>query len=141
MIYLTRKVEFSAAHTLYNPKLTPEENERLFGKCGNPKGHGHNYVLEVTVRGEVDEKSGFFINVDVLKEIIEREVIAHLDHRNMNLEIDDFKENVPTCENMVKWIWNRLSDRIEGGELYRVRLFETRNNYVEYFGDEREEVR
>lgn len=141
MVYLTRRVEFSAAHTLHNPKLSFEENEKFFGKCGNPKGHGHNYTLEVTVRGEVDQKTGFFINVDTLKESIEKEVVSQLDHKNVNLEVDFFKENVPTCENIAKWVWNRLKGRINGGELYRVRLFETHNNYVEYFGDESEEVR
>jgi 6-pyruvoyltetrahydropterin/6-carboxytetrahydropterin synthase len=137
MIYLTRKVEFSAAHTLYNPALSPEENQHLFGKCGNPKGHGHNYVLEVTVRGEIDEKTGFFMNLETLKQILQEEIIEHLDHKNINLEVDFFKEHVATCENMARWIWDRLDVRIEGCELYRVRLYETRNNFVEYFGDDR----
>ena len=141
MFYLTRKVEFSAAHTLYNPKLSPEENTKLFGKCGNPKGHGHNYVLEITVKGSVDTKTGFFINVDTLKEIIHREVVDLLDHRFLNLEIDYFKENIPTCENMARWIWDRLERKLEGCSLYRVKLYETRDNFVEYYGDESEEVR
>jgi len=140
MIYLTRRVEFSAAHTLSNPALSPEENQRLFGKCGNPQGHGHNYVLEVTVRGEIDEKSGFFINLETLKQMLQEEVIDHLDHKNINLEIEFFKEHVATCENMAKWIWGRLAGRMKSCELHRVKLFETRNNYVEYYGDDRQDV-
>ncbi|MFQ6093646.1 MAG: 6-pyruvoyl tetrahydropterin synthase family protein [bacterium] len=138
MIYLTRRAEFSAAHILYNPELSSAENERLFGKCSNPKGHGHNYVLEVTVRGKMDRETGFFINVETLKQIIDREVIDLLDHKNISLEIDFFEENVATCENIAKWAWNRLKDKIAGCTLYRVKLYETPNNYVEYFGDENE---
>ena len=141
MIFLTRRVEFSAAHTLYNPKLSSEENTRLFGKCGNPKGHGHNYVLEITVKGSVDKKTGFFINVDTMKQIIHQEVVDLLDHRFLNLEIDYFKENVPTCENMARWIWVRLENKLENCSLHRVKLYETRNNFVEYYGDESEEIR
>ncbi|UCE17370.1 MAG: 6-carboxytetrahydropterin synthase [Gemmatimonadota bacterium] len=141
MIYLTRRVEFSAAHTLYNPDMSPEENEQCFGKCGNPKGHGHNYVLEITVKGEIDKKTGFFINVDTLKQIIRAEVVDVLDHRFINVEIDYFKKNVPTCENMAMWVWSRLESKLENCSLHRVRLYETRNNYVEYYGDAGEEIR
>ncbi len=141
MVYLTRKVEFSAAHTLYDPLLDPAGNERCYGKCGRPHGHGHNYVLEVTVRGEVDLQKGFFINVDTLKEILDCEVLDQLDHSNLNADVEFFRHHRPTCENIAKWIWDRLQGRIEGCKLYRVRLFETRNNYVEYFGDEYETTR
>ena len=140
MIHLTRRVEFSAAHTLHNPELDTGENTELFGKCGKPEGHGHNYVLEVTVRGEVDGKTGFFINVHTLKEIIDREIIDVLDHTFINREIDYFQTHVPTCENIAMWIWKQLVPALSGCELYRVRLYETRNNYVEYFGDEIEQI-
>ena len=136
MMYLTRRVEFSAGHTLYNPALDPEENRSLFGKCGNPKGHGHNYVLDVTVCGEIDEKTGYFINLEILKQVLQEEVIDHLDHKNISLEIDFFKDHIATCENMAKWIWDRLAHRLKNCELFRVRLYETRNNYVEYYGDD-----
>lgn len=138
MVYLTRRVEFSAAHTLYDPGLDQAGNERCYGKCGRPHGHGHNYVLEVTVRGEVDPRKGFFINVDELKELLDREVVELLDHSNLNADIEFFANHRPTGENISKWIWDRLQGRIDGCELYRIRLFETRNNYVEYFGDEDE---
>jgi len=137
-MYLTRRAEFSAAHTLFNPELSRDENERLFGKCGNPQGHGHNYVLEVTVKGTIDTKTGFFINAETLKVIIDREIVDLVDHKNINLEIDYFREHVATCENMAKWIWGRLQNKIEGCTLHRVKLFETANNCVEYFGDENE---
>ena len=137
MMYLTRRVEFSAAHVLCNPALGPEENQALFGKCGNPLGHGHNYVLEVTVRGEIEEKAGYFINLETLKQILHQEVVDHLDHKNISREVDFFAEHVATCENIARWIWGRLEKNLQGCELYRVRLFETPNNYVEYYGDNR----
>jgi 6-pyruvoyltetrahydropterin/6-carboxytetrahydropterin synthase len=94
----------------------------------------------VTVRGTVDPQKGFFINLDTLKQIIDREVVDLLDHSNMNSDIEFFQHHRPTCENTARWIWNRLCDQMEGCELYRVRLFETNNNYAEYFGDEDEEA-
>ena len=99
MVYLTRKAEFSASHFYHNPKLSPEENQRIFGKCNNPHGHGHNYTLEVTVAGEVDERSGFVMDLKKLKDLMNHEVIDDLDHRHLNKEVPEFRDKIPTTEN------------------------------------------
>ena len=100
MVYLTRKAEFSASHFYHNPKLSPEENQRIFGKCNNPHGHGHNYTLEVTVAGEVDERSGFVMDLKKLKDLMNHEVIDDLDHRHLNKEVPEFRDKIPTTENL-----------------------------------------
>ena len=97
MIYLTRKAEFSASHVYNNPEFTPEENHRVFGKCNNPNGHGHNYTLEVTVKGEVNPRSGFVVDLKQLKEIMHREVLDAMDHRFLNKEVPEFLHQIPTC--------------------------------------------
>ena len=100
MVYLTRKAEFSASHYYHNPDFTPEENRRIFGKCNNPHGHGHNYTLEVTVKGEVDPRSGFVVDLKQLKEIMHREVLDAMDHRFLNKEVPEFFTQIPTTENL-----------------------------------------
>jgi 6-pyruvoyltetrahydropterin/6-carboxytetrahydropterin synthase len=135
MIYLTRRVEFSASHVLRNPGFSDEENRKIYGECANPHGHGHNYVLEVTLGGEIDPKKGFFMNVVELKHILDEEIIGRLDHRNISVEVPYFREHVATSENIAVWIWRLLVERIDRRMLYRVRLFESSNNYVEYFGE------
>src|SRR5438876_8206983 len=100
MVYLTRKAEFSASHYYHNPHFTPEENQRIFGKCNNPHGHGHNYTLEVTVKGDVDERSGFVVDLKELNEIMNREVIEAFDHRFLNTEVEELKDRIPTTENL-----------------------------------------
>ena len=100
MVYLTRKAEFSASHYYHNPDFTPEENRRIFGKCNNPHGHGHNYTLEVTVKGEVDPRSGFVVDLKQLKEIMHREVLDAMDHRFLNKEVPEFFTQIPTTENI-----------------------------------------
>ena len=112
MVYLTRKAEFSASHYYHNPDFTPEENLRLFGKCNNPNGHGHNYTLEVTVKGEVDPKSGFVVDLKQLKEIMNREVLDALDHRFLNKEVPEFSTQIPTTENLAIAIWQRLVPKL-----------------------------
>ncbi len=99
MVYLTRKAEFSASHYYHNPDFTPEENRRIFGKCNNPNGHGHNYTLEVTVKGEVDPRSGFVVDLKQLKEVMHREVLDAMDHRFLNKEVPEFLHQIPTTEN------------------------------------------
>ena len=99
MVYLTRKAEFSASHYYHNPDFTPDENRRIFGKCNNPNGHGHNYTLEVTVKGEVDPRSGFVVDLKQLKEIMHREVLDAMDHRFLNKEVPEFFTQIPTTEN------------------------------------------
>src|SRR6201997_4480109 len=117
MVYLTRKAEFSASHYYHSPELTPDENRRIFGKCNNPHGHGHNYTLEVTVKGEVDTQSGFVVDLKHLKDLMKREVLDVFDHRHLNKEIPEFKTLIPTTENLAIVIWNRLALKIEPAKL------------------------
>jgi 6-pyruvoyltetrahydropterin/6-carboxytetrahydropterin synthase len=136
-VYLTRKAEFSASHFYHNPQFTPEENRRIFGKCNNPHGHGHNYMLEVTVKGPVNENSGFVMDLKQLKEIMNREVIDALDHRHLNYEVPEFKERIPTTENLAIAIWRRLEGKLDGGaRLYRVRVYENTDLFAEVYGEE-----
>ncbi|MEW6703078.1 MAG: 6-carboxytetrahydropterin synthase [Bacteroidota bacterium] len=136
MIYVTRREIFSASHRLFNEDFSDEENERVFGKCSNPNGHGHNYILEVVVAGEVDKQTGYLIDLKLLKEIIKENVIRKVDHKNLNLDVDFLRGKIPTAENIAIGIWNELADKIPSGELYSIKLYETENNYVEYKGKE-----
>jgi 6-pyruvoyltetrahydropterin/6-carboxytetrahydropterin synthase len=135
MVYLTRKAEFSASHYYHSDDLSPEENRRLFGRCNNPNGHGHNYTLEVTVKGEVDGRSGFVIDLKELKEIMNREVLDLLDHRFLNKEIAEFSTQVPTTENLAVFIWQRLAPKFRAARLHRVRVYETVDLFVDYYGE------
>lgn len=135
MVYLTRKAEFSASHYYHNPKLSPEENQRLFGKCNNPNGHGHNYTLEVTVKGAVDAKSGFVVDLRDLKDIMSREVLDALDHRFLNKEVPEFFAAIPTTENLAVAIWQRLAPKLTAAQLHRVRLYETPDLFVDFYGE------
>ena len=112
MVYLTRKAEFSASHYYHNPAFSPEENRRIFGKCNNPNGHGHNYTLEVTVKGEVDPRSGFVVDLKQLKEVMHREVLDAMDHRFLNKEVPEFAHQIPTTENIAIAIWQRLATKL-----------------------------
>lgn len=136
MIYLTRRERFSSAHRMFRPGLTDEENLAVYGKCSNPLWHGHNYVLKVTVRGEPDPVTGYFMNATRLRDIIKEKVISKLDHKNMNLETDFMAGRVATTENLAIAIWNELSAPLadEGAQLHRVKIEETENNFVEYYG-------
>ncbi len=135
MILLTRKAEFSAAHFYWVEAWSAEENERVFGKCANRNGHGHNYTLEVTVAGEVDPVSGFVVDLKQLKEILQREVISVYDHRHLNLEVPEFVEAVPTTENIAIAIWQRLQDKIPNAKLHRVRVYEMADLFADYYGE------
>jgi len=136
-VYLTRKAEFSASHFYHNPKLTPEENQRIFGKCNNPHGHGHNYTLEVTVKGPVDQRSGFVMDLKQLKQVMNREVIDVFDHRHLNHEVPEFQRQIPTTENLAIAIWRRLEGKLNGGaRLYRVRVYENDDLFAEVYGEE-----
>jgi 6-pyruvoyltetrahydropterin/6-carboxytetrahydropterin synthase len=135
MVYLTRKAEFSASHFYHNPKFSPEENQRIFGKCNNPNGHGHNYTLEVTVAGEVDEGTGFVMDLKRLKEVMNSEVVEGLDHRHLNKEVPEFRDRIPTTENLAIAIWNRLAGKLDGARLHRVRLYETDDLFVDVYGE------
>ena len=137
MIYLTRKIEFSAAHFYNNPAWSPEENRRVFGKDANPSGHGHNYVLEVTVAGAPDPVTGMVLDLKELKEILQREVMERMDHRNLNHEVPELAGKIPTTENIAAVIWNLLEPKLLKGRLHRVRLHESPDLFVDCFGDGR----
>jgi len=136
MVYLTRKAEFSASHYYHNPEFSAEENRRLFGKCNNPNGHGHNYTLEVTVKGRVDARSGFVVDLKELKEVLEREVLSAMDHRFLNKEVPEFLRTIPTTENLAIAVWKRMQPRLERAALHRVRVYETPDLFVDYYGEE-----
>jgi 6-pyruvoyltetrahydropterin/6-carboxytetrahydropterin synthase len=135
MIYVTRRAEFSAAHFYHNPNLSPEENRRIFGKCNNPHGHGHNYTLEVTVAGEVDPATGMVLDLKDLKKILEREVLQVMDHRFLNKEVPAFATAIPTTENIAIEIWRLLAPKLSFGTLHRIRLYETPDLFVDYYGE------
>src|SRR5450631_728962 len=131
MVYLTRKIEFSASHLYHNPAFTAEENRRIFGKCNNPNGHGHNYVLEVTVGGEADPATGMVLNLTDLKELLDREVMQRMDHRFLNYEVPELAGQIPTCENVAAVLWRLLAPKIAKGKLDRVRLYESPDLFVD----------
>lgn len=133
-VTITRRLHFSAAHRVHNPALPEAENRRLFGKCNNPNWHGHNYILDVSVRGPLDERTGYVLDLARVKEIAQRHVIEKVDHRNLNLEVDFLQGVIPTTENLVVAIWRVLEPALRPATLTRLVLWETVNNYVEYDG-------
>ena len=134
-IELGRRYRFSASHRLHSSRLSEEENRRVYGKCNNPHGHGHNYVVEVSVSGAVDPATGMIANLADLDSFVEREVIEPFDHKSLNEDVAAFRENVPTTENICKEIFERLK-RFPKAKLERVRVEETGNNTFEYAGEE-----
>ncbi|MGA3160613.1 MAG: 6-carboxytetrahydropterin synthase [Terracidiphilus sp.] len=138
MIYLTRRATFSASHYYWNEAWTAEKNEQIFGRCANRNGHGHNYTLEVTVKGEPDPVSGFVVDLKWLKDVIEREVLAAWDHRHLNLEVPEFAAAIPTTENLAIAAWKRLEPAVKaagGARLSRVRIYETPEIFAEFRGN------
>ncbi len=135
MIYVTRRVQFCAAHRLFNPDFDDKKNREIFGVCNNPMGHGHNYELEVTVRGEVPSETGMVIDLKKLKRIIDREIVQKVDHRHLNYDVDFLRGVIPTAENLVMKFWEILKNKIDDGELFEIRLYESANNYVTYRGE------
>jgi 6-pyruvoyltetrahydropterin/6-carboxytetrahydropterin synthase len=135
IVTVTRRLRFNAAHRVHNPALSDTENTRLFGKCNNPNWHGHNYHLDVSVKGPVDDTTGYVIDLGHLRDIVEREVIDHTDHRNMNIDVPYLQGVNPTTENVVVQMWRVLAPVIAPARLVRLRLWETENNYVEYDGE------
>jgi 6-pyruvoyltetrahydropterin/6-carboxytetrahydropterin synthase len=129
---LSRRYKFSAAHLLYSPALTPEQNRHLYGKCSNPQGHGHNYELIVTVGGPVDPTTGMCMDLEELDRVVRQQVISRYDHKNLNQDVEEFHSAVPTGENIVRAVWRRLSQALPAGCLKKLRLVETKNNYFEY---------
>ena len=135
MVYLTRKCEFSASHYYHNPEFTAEENQRVFGKCANLNGHGHNYTLEVTVKGEVDPKTGFVVDLKELKEILNREVMDALDHRHLNKEVPEF---APRDSDDGKPRHRHLAapaEKLQVAKLHRVRVYELPDLFVDFYGE------
>ena len=133
-VTVTRLVRFNAAHRVHNPLLTDAENVRLFGKCNNAHGHGHNYTLEVSVTGETDPTTGYVLDLGEVKRIVEREWVTHVDHRHFNMDVPFMQGINPTTENIVVACWKRLEPALRPSRLTRLRLWETENNYVEYEG-------
>ncbi|MEW5846259.1 MAG: 6-carboxytetrahydropterin synthase [Bacteroidota bacterium] len=135
--YLTRRERFSAAHRLYRPEFSDEENFRLFGQCSHPNWHGHNYELFVTVKGEVDQHLGYVVNLKLVSQIIRDRVISKLDHKNVNIDVDFMQGVLATTENLAIAIWKELEQPIRevGAQLHCVKIKETENNFVEYYGD------
>jgi 6-pyruvoyltetrahydropterin/6-carboxytetrahydropterin synthase len=135
---ITRKFHFSASHRVYNPALSDEENLKIYGKCSNPNGHGHNYIMEVTVKGDVDPQTGFVMDLTELKSLVENEIIEKVDHRNFNVDVDFMRGIMPTTENVAEKFWDLIEGRINNShrKLYSIRLQETVNNSVEYKGKE-----
>jgi len=131
-IAVFRKAHFNAAHRLYNPNWSDEKNDAVFGPCNNPNYHGHNYELEVKVIGEVDPETGYLIDLKILKDLIEEEVEQKYDHKNLNLDTEDFKDLNPTAEHICYMIWQNLRKRLDEKLDLQVRLYETPRNFVEY---------
>jgi 6-pyruvoyltetrahydropterin/6-carboxytetrahydropterin synthase len=134
---ITRKVEFSASHVCRDPRFSDEENQRIYGISANPHGHGHNYVVEVSLQGERDPVTGMVFDLKELKAILEHEIVEPYDHRFLNYEVPPFDREVPTTENIALDIWRRLEPRLSGGsaKLHAVRVYETPDLYVDYFGE------
>lgn len=131
-VEITRRARFSAAHRLHNPELGAEENCRIYGRCNNPHGHGHNYYLEVTIVGEPDPRTGMIMNLSDLDAIIEREVITQVDHHHFNHDVAFTNGIIPTVENLVVAIWKILEEKIPGNMLKTIRLWESENNSASY---------
>jgi 6-pyruvoyltetrahydropterin/6-carboxytetrahydropterin synthase len=136
MVFITRKEHFNAAHKLHRADWDAKKNDEVFGKCANPNWHGHNYELFVTAKGEVNPDTGFILNLKELSNIIRTEICDKLDHKNLNLDVDFLKGIMPSTENIAIAIFNRLKPKVAqlGGQLHCIKLYETENNYVEYFG-------
>lgn len=132
---LTRRVKFAASHRLFNPSFDEAKNDRIFGQCNNPNGHGHNYTLEVTVEGEIDPETGMVVNLKDLKQILADRVVTDCDHRHLNLDVPWLEGTIPTAENLAVRFWERLADEVAPARLHRVRVFESEDNVAEYYGE------
>lgn len=137
MMYITRRERFNAAHRLFRPEWDNDKNLAIFGKCSHPNWHGHNYVLYVTVKGNVNPETGFVVNLKELSLIINKLVIEKLDHKNLNIDVDFLQGVIMSTENLAMAIWQQLEQPVRhlGAELHKIRIEETENNSVEYFGE------
>lgn len=135
IVYVTRKMHFNAAHKLYNPAWSEEKNNEVFGKCANHNWHGHNFDLYVTVKGDPSDETGFVMDLKKLKVVLEEKVVSKLDHSNLNMDVDFLKDIMPSIENIAIKIWEEIENDLPAGvSLHCVKLYETENQYVEYFG-------
>ena len=135
MVYITKSVSFSAAHRLFNPELTYEENMQIYDKCNNYNGHGHNYILEVTVAGLPDIKTGYLLDLKQLKRIINDEIVDHVDHKHLNFDVQFLEGIIPTVENLAIVFWDILKDKLPNGKLFEIKLSETDNSWIRYRGE------
>lgn len=136
IIHITRRERFNSAHKLFREEWSQEKNKEIFGKCSNPNWHGHNYELFVTVKGEINPETGFVMDLKELRDIINGRVINKLDHKNINIDVDFMQGKMASTEVLAVEIWNQLEAEVEakGAKLHSVKLYETENNFVEYFG-------
>lgn len=134
-VYLICRKHFNAAHRLHNPDFSESKNLEIFGLCNNKNGHGHNYIIEVCIKGPINPETGFVMNLVDLKSIVETEIIHECDHKHLNHDVDWLTNVIPTAENLVVAFWNRLKLKITDAKLYKIKLYETENNIVEYRGD------
>lgn len=133
-VYVTRQLHFNAAHRLFNPAFSDEENDRVFGLCNNRNGHGHNYEIEITVYGPVDPGTGYVIDLKEIKDLAEEVIIQDCDHRHLNLDVPWLSGVNPTAENLVIAFWERLNPHFKTAKLHNIRLYETPRNFVDYRG-------
>ena len=133
-VTVTRRLHFNAAHRVYNASFTDAENESTFGKCNNPNWHGHNYILDVSVEGAIDQQTGYVIDLSKVKEIVWSRLLAQVDHKNLNLDVPFMQGRIPTSENIIVEFWKILEPALQPAKLVRLVLWETENNYVEYTG-------
>jgi len=136
MIYITRRERFNAAHRLYRKDYDDQKNYEVFGPCSNPNWHGHNYVMWVTIKGELNPETGFLVNLKEVSRILKEKVVEKLDHKNMNTEVDFMKGHFASTENLAIAIWEQIDQPIRelGAQLYSIKISETENNFVEYYG-------
>jgi 6-pyruvoyltetrahydropterin/6-carboxytetrahydropterin synthase len=133
--YITRKEHFNAAHRLFVEGWSEEENDAVFGKCANKNWHGHNFTLYVTVKGSPDLQTGFIVNLKHLSSLVKEAIVDKLDHKNLNLDVDFLHGIMPSIENLAIAVWKQLEPKIEGCQLHCIKIVETENNFVEYFGE------
>lgn len=128
-------MSFSSSHRLFNPTFSDSKNDEVFDKCNNLNGHGHNYIIEVTVAGFPEPETGYVYDLKKLKKLINDYIIEKVDHKNLNVDVEFLKGIIPSVENLAIMFWKELSDKIENGKLYRIKIWETENSYVEYYGE------
>jgi len=133
-VTVTRRLRFNAAHRVFNPSFSDEKNQATFGKCNNPNWHGHNYTLDVSVEGPIDEQTGYVMDLSKLKALVTSKIVNVVDHKNFNLDVPFMREKIPTSENIIVAFWEILQPAIAPARLVRLVLWETENNYVEYSG-------